>query len=127
MVNYLKGKGIEAHYVWVSRETEFACGLPYVVAMLIDGERDQCFAMHVDKMNELWASALRMAWARGLIQLCEFEKSVCHGYRVPIVRTSEPDYRDICRRCFQFLSHMARVVTEADGAIRLKEIGYSKL
>jgi hypothetical protein len=124
---YLRLKGIGCHYVWARRVVEGSANSPYVLALFLDGERDQCFVLHMAKANELWAQALRKIWLEGLVYLCDINDPLCPGRRVPIVSRRQPGYCVVCTHCFEHLALMARVDTRVDGAPVVGDMGWSEL
>ena len=106
---YLMQQGIESHHVWVRRHPGFASGHRYILAMLLDAGRSDCFRQHLHKADELWSRALGKVWLQGLISFDQANDAVWHGAPVLVVRKDSPGFHRDCRDSFQSLSHIAHM------------------
>ena len=111
---YLKGRGIDYHYVWV-REQPAADAQPHFHCLvLFDGNKTWSFYPgHLDTASRLWASALGVERGDGLVHLCTWHEAmdpdipyVGNG-GVMMLRNS-PD----CDQAYQLLSHRASYISK---------------
>ena len=81
---YLMQQGIESHHVWVRRHPGFASGHHYIVVMLLDAERSDCFHQHLPPVRQTLVGGTWKGLVAGAHQFrsgkrCRLARCPCAG------------------------------------------------
>ncbi|SKA70006.1 YagK/YfjJ domain-containing protein [Desulfobaculum bizertense] len=121
----LSRKGLDPKYIWV-REQSREKHQHYHVALILNGNLIQSPYKVFNKAEELWARALGLDSAKGLISYCNKWRTGKKGSCSYMLRRGAKDYEEIKRDAFYRLSYLAKENTKGNAPRRIREFGTSK-
>jgi hypothetical protein len=113
LIKNLDRKGLDPHYLWAmerSREKH----QHYHGILLLDGQKTQSIHNHIQKAEELWASALNLPIDQnnGLIDDCTKKRDGSSQKNGIMLRKDDPEYDIKVKRCFEWGSYLSKPNTK---------------
>ncbi len=126
LINTLYRQGLDPHYLWV-REQEGSDIHHYHVSLLVDGQKTQSAYGHKQAAEELWAMALDINDARGLIHLCEWDHDTGSQNGGIMIRRDSPHYEASINVCLYRGAYLAKLDSKGNTPRGVREFGSSRV
>jgi hypothetical protein len=126
---HLRREGYAPGYFWVREGGSKSPGdhHHYHLVLLLDGRKTQSIFGHLAIAERMWALALGIPEAAGLVNYCLKDRDGNPQQNGIMIRRDDPNWRDAYATCFHWASYLGKCTGKGEAPKSVREFGCSQI